>query len=1038
MSVSCPRCGRTELPEESRFCLACGAELAVAPREAAAPQAYTPEHLQRDVLPVASTRAGERKDVTVVLADVVGSLALAQSLDPEEMHEVMDGLFALALEAVHEEQGTINQFRGDGFMALFGAPRAHGEDALRALRASLRLRERLGGYARAVQARFGIPLELRMGVSTGTVWVGSIGSGVRMDYTAEGPTVGLAARLEHEARPGQILVDAETARRAQPFFALREIGERPLRGVAGPVRVFELLGHGPHEARLDAECAHGLTPFAGREPELAALERAWRRAAHGRLALVEVRGEAGIGKSRLVLEHRRRAGGAGLEVRCRESDAKRALAPWLPVLRDWPAGLPGGDAAARIARALSGELGAISTPVLDAVVELLRGASADASLCLVVEDAQWMDPTTRRLLERLVLEAADRPLLVVLTTRSELALGGAGALLEPLPLGPLAPEAGSAIAHAILGGLRGARELVELASQRAAGNPLFLEEICRTLRDAPPAARRVARLEARLSESSFRVPSTLHGVIAARIDALPDGHKRLLEAAAIALGPLTRALLAEVEPGPAHEIRARLDGLVAQGLLAEVDTGRWDVRHALVREVACAQVLRHRRGKLHGRWARALEKDAPGDGPAGHSRVGLHYDVAGEPLLAATHLGVAGEAYLLLNAHAEATAHLRRAWELLCGAPAADPEQRCAVGAALASSLNALDRSGEAAAILEALETDDLRTADRVRVGRIFVQSGWVAFSSRQEVARARGLLDRGIALLADLPEGRHESGTAHAYLSRVCHLDGDLDSAVASARRLVELSAAAGNRFGIAIGRAYEAGPLCDRGDVDAAVAAGEEAVALADELGNDFVIGLAGAFSARALAFRGDARRARALAERAIEAGERAGQRGAVHIATVALGLAHLVADEPSRASAAFERLAESDDWYSALDFRARGRLETGRLDESVALARACLERRPPRLVEARVLCTLGLALGLRDERARPEAERHLAASLSLCEEHGLRPLRAEAHAFLAELCGRRGEDERARYFRDRAVAGFEASGMRAHARRLRSAAG
>jgi len=180
------------------------------------------------VLVLRDSQAGERKEVTVLIADVAGSLAMAEALDPEDVHAMMDGFFALALEAVHREGGTVNQFRGDGFMALFGAPRARGDDAARALRAALEVRERSRAYADSVRARFGLPFSVRIGVSTGLVWVGAIGNELRRDYTAEGPTVGLAARLEALAAPSQILISEETARHAGGF-ELSDLGARPVR-----------------------------------------------------------------------------------------------------------------------------------------------------------------------------------------------------------------------------------------------------------------------------------------------------------------------------------------------------------------------------------------------------------------------------------------------------------------------------------------------------------------------------------------------------------------------------------------------------------------------------------------------------------------------------------------------------------------------------------------------------------------------------------------------------------------------------------------
>src|SRR4030095_14511353 len=276
----------------------CGAELLG--HELPEGPVYTPEHLRRDVLVLRDAHAGERKEVTVLIADVADSLAMAQAVDPEDTHALMDGFFALAVDAVHREGGTVNQYRGDGFMALFGAPRARGDDAARALRAALQGRQRARIYADGVRERYGLPFTVRIGIQTGLVWVGAIGTDLRRDYTAEGPTVGLAARLEAAAAPWQILVGEATVRRCGAYFELADLGPRPFRGLSEPVRVYELTREGPHGARLAVERERGLTPFVGREEELARLRSAFE--AGSGVRCIEVRGEVGVGKSRLVHE----------------------------------------------------------------------------------------------------------------------------------------------------------------------------------------------------------------------------------------------------------------------------------------------------------------------------------------------------------------------------------------------------------------------------------------------------------------------------------------------------------------------------------------------------------------------------------------------------------------------------------------------------------------------------------------------------------------------------------------------------------------
>ncbi len=418
MSDDCPTCGGRDLPVGSRFCPFCGSRLG----------AYTPEHLTREVLDKRDTLRGERKEVTVLFADVVDSLAMAAALDPEDVHALMDGFFALSLEAIHLERGTINQFRGDGFMALFGAPHAQGEDAARALRAALEIRSRAASYSESIRARYGFPLALRMGVNTGHVWVGSIGGQLRKDYTAEGPAVGLAARLQGNATPGQILVGEETVRRCGGYFEFADRGKRQVRGVPGEVQVFELLAAGPHQGRIGLERTRGLTPFTGRTGEL----RALAQLAEPRegVRAVEIRGEAGIGKSRLVLEHLDRLppGTFAIEARCRESQTERAYVPWLELLRGWPPNLP---RAAEIdaliehleGRKTSGDFEPCDPPV--AIRRIIQEATSRGPLILHLEDVQWLDPSSRAVV-RSLFHDPPRGSLVILATRRPRGRSGLG------------------------------------------------------------------------------------------------------------------------------------------------------------------------------------------------------------------------------------------------------------------------------------------------------------------------------------------------------------------------------------------------------------------------------------------------------------------------------------------------------------------------------------------------------------------------------------------------------------------------------------
>src|SRR6266481_2135089 len=294
--VSCQFC-RHENPAGARFCNNCGAHLA-APTITPEPRSYTPRHLVEKILASQSALRGERKLVTVLFTDVVHSMELAERVDPEEWHRLLDRLFRILAGGVHRYEGTINQYTGDGIMALFGAPIAHEDHAQRACAAALDLARELGALAEDVRRESGLEFAVRIGLNSGEVVVGRIGDDLRMDYTAQGHVVGLAARVQQLAPPGGVTVTEQTARLAAGFFDFVARGEHTLKGASAPVRVFELRGPGQIRSRLESSRARGFSRFVGRERELALLERALRQTQSGRPTVVLVTAEPGAGKSR--------------------------------------------------------------------------------------------------------------------------------------------------------------------------------------------------------------------------------------------------------------------------------------------------------------------------------------------------------------------------------------------------------------------------------------------------------------------------------------------------------------------------------------------------------------------------------------------------------------------------------------------------------------------------------------------------------------------------------------------------------------------
>jgi class 3 adenylate cyclase len=653
----CPACG-TAVPPGRKFCGECGARLSTAPASAAqpsplqptsrfaSPQSYTPQHLAERIIFSRGALEGERKQVTVLFADLKGSMELLADRDPEEARAILDPILERMMEAVHRYEGTVNQVLGDGIMALFGAPLAHEDHAVRACYAALRMQEQAAQYAEEVRHRHGLVIAIRIGLNSGEVVVRSIGSDLHMDYTAVGQTTHLAARMEQLALPGSTLLAPDTLRLAEGYVQVRSRGPMPVKGLGEPVEVYELIGASAARSRLQAAAARGFTKFVGRDAELEVLRQALEQAGAGHGQVVALVGEPGVGKSRLVWEftHSHRTQGwlvleSGsvsygkatsylpvsdllrryLQVEAADDprrirqkvlgkvlDLDRALEPCLPALLgllDVPTDDPTWDALDPPQR---------RQQTLEAVKRLLLRESQEQPLLLVFEDLHWIDSETQALLDSLVDSLPTARLVLLVNYRPEYEHGwGRKTYYQQLRLDPLPPESAEALLDALLGEDAGLAPLKKLLIQRTEGNPFFLEESVRTLVETGALAgeRGAHRLVSPLT--STQVPATVQAILAARIDRLTPGDKRLLQAAAVIGKDVPYPLLAAIAESAESVLRQSLARLQEAEFVYETSLFpdlEYTFKHALTHEVAYGSLLQERRRALHARIVEAMER----------------------------------------------------------------------------------------------------------------------------------------------------------------------------------------------------------------------------------------------------------------------------------------------------------------------------------------------------------------------------------------------------------------------------------------------
>ncbi len=633
LGAQCAACG-AGLPDGARFCPGCGRAVD-APATAdtrSAPESYTPRHLAEKILTSRSAMEGERKPVTVLFCDLVNSTALAERLGPDRMHALLSRFFETALGEVHRYEGTVNQFLGDGFMALFGAPLAHEDHARRAVLAALDIRRAMDACPVALDAGEDVRLVLRMGLHTGFVVVGAIGDNLRMDYTAVGDTTHLAARLQQAAEPGRILVSDATARLVEGYAALTPRGPMAIRGRTEPLVVHELTGRGARRSALDTAGGRLLSRFVGRDREVAALGDLLAQVATGRGQAVGLVGEPGAGKSRLALELRRILDARGVTVLEGRCLSYGSAIPYLPVLdlvraacgvgdADTPEqvaahvrakldeqGLGGSDRDAYLLHLLGMKTAAdplaglgpevIMARTFDTLRELTIRMSRRAPLVLFLEDLHWVDQTSEAYLASLVERLAAARVMLLATYRPGYRPPWMDrSYATQLALRPLGPEESLAIVSEVLPGMGTADPRARLILDKAEGNPFFLEELARVVGDQVG--------------SGFQVPDTVHGVLTARIDRLGEGPKRIVQTGSVLGREFSLRLLRAVEDeGPARDLELHMAELARLEFLYERSEAGEPVyvfKHALTQDVARATLIAPRRRALHRRAAEALQ-----------------------------------------------------------------------------------------------------------------------------------------------------------------------------------------------------------------------------------------------------------------------------------------------------------------------------------------------------------------------------------------------------------------------------------------------
>ena len=1083
LAPSCASCG-AELAEGVRFCGACGLSVEsqrTGQTRFASPEAYTPRHLAEKILTLRNAIAGERKQVTVLFADLKGSMELLADRDPEETRKLLDPVLEHMMDAVHLYEGTVNQVMGDGIMALFGAPVAHEDHAVRACYAALRMQESVKRYAEEVRRSEGIPIQMRVGLNSGEVVVRSIGSDLHMDYTAVGQTTHLAARMEQMATPGTVLTTAGTVSLVEGWVEARSLGPMPVKGLEGPLEVFEVVGAGSARSRLQASARRGLSRFVGRAPELGLLREAIERAAAGRGQVVAVVGEPGVGKSRLyheIIQEVPRPAWLILESR---SISYGKATPYLPiteVLKGYFQ-VESRNSARQIREKVTGKLLILdpaleaTLPVfltlldvpaeeprwqaldpsqrrqrtLDAVKSLFLRESQEQPLLLVFEDLQWVDSETQALLDSLVERLPLARIVLLVNYRPEYSHNWAAkSYYSRIRLNTLQADGAGELLQALLGDDAGLEPFKQLLIARTGGNPFFLEESVRTLVETGALAGERGRYRAARPPGTIQVPATVQAILAARIDRLPALEKRLLQSASVIGKDVPFALLHALEEVPEEELRRGLERLQSAEFLYETSLFpdlEYTFKHALTHEVAYGALLNEQRKALHARLVSVFERMAPGRLTEQLDRLAHHALQGGLWDKAVLLFRKAGAKAAGRSAYREAATCFDQGLAALEHLPESPERSEQAVDLRfdLHSALIPLGEVGRMLSTLEEAERLAVSLGDQRRLGQVaayMTQCFWWTGKPEQAVESAQRALAIGQALGDRALEAVATQRLGQAYASL-----GQYRLAVEAFERHVKTGTGRGGAAPLrsAASLAWMAWCLAYLGDLAEATERAEEARQLAEAAQHDLVLAMAYSGVGRPHLIRGNFPVAVSWLRRSTEICRRgnfaplfllvAGDLGQALALSGSVDEGLALLEEASAQSAALNVLpthAWNVTMLAEICALAGRRAEaTAHLERGLGMARAHKQR----WLEAEGLRILGQLHATGKPAGEPmDVEGARAAfeeAIAIARDMGLRPLLGRCQLALGRALNRAGERRAARGPLEEAAALFTGMDMR-----------
>jgi class 3 adenylate cyclase/tetratricopeptide (TPR) repeat protein len=895
LSHVCPQCATEVLPAD-KFCYKCGCNLSAPPKPILKPppsfdqkiakvQHYLPRELAEKILSQRDRIEGERKQVTVLFTDLAGYTSLSENLDPEEAFELMEQVYEILIRTVNEYGGTVNELKGDGVMALFGAPIALEDAPQRAIRASLTIHRELVQFNdRIRQEKDGLPLlRMRSGIHTGPVVMGTLGNDLRVEFKVAGDTVNLASRMEAMAEPGSTYVTEDTFKLTEGLFRFEGLGEKGIKGKGKPIRIYRVIAPSTSRTRFDVSAERGLTPFVGRERERELLLDAFERARQGRGQAVSIVSEAGMGKSRLLYEFRKAVLNENitfLEGKCLSFSRAVAYQPIADILKsnfDIRDGDPDftilnkvkqglknvaveeGPALPYLLELLSVQASGIEQIAIspegkkDKTIEtikklVLKGAQA-RPLVMAIEDLHWIDKTSEEAMKYLLESIAGARVLLILTYRPEfIPTWGARSYHNQLLLNRLSNRESLFMAIHILDTEDLETALEEVILEKTDGIPFFVEEFIKSLKDLGFIERKNRSYRISKELQTIRIPSTIQDIIMARVDALPDGAKELLQVGSLIEREFGYKLIKSAMHLPEEELLRRFSFLKDAELLYErglFPDSTFVFKHALTREVVYDSLLERKKKELHLDIGKAIEEVYKDNLEEMVSALAEHFEEGGDYEKAARYFHLAQERARRTSAYTDAIALSKKGIACLEKLPSTVGVQKRVIDARVNQANNCIminhyiEARDAVAPVIDLVHQLDYRRSLPAIYVIMAAHLIWV--EERHNEAEALRYLKEAQRLALEVKD--YQSLFSAYYYEGFAHgFDTEFAAGESCMFRILEMSEAAGNVTGMVTAKSSLANSFYDfEGKIEEALKCSQEALQIALQADDLYLKGMA-----------------------------------------------------------------------------------------------------------------------------------------------------------------------------------------------------